>query len=222
MAFLSAVTDAHCPMMAFSLLPPRQKSYPATMLKKAIAVFVPVVMIVALCLFFGAYSRTGGLFRSPLTASAGALLRQVQTLSQLVTVKYVLQKIVDVQDVKWYGDNRVLLVAHGVVKAGIRLDILQPADFQINGKKITLTLPPPAITDVYLDDQNTQVFERSTGVLRAFDKDLEQNARKQAVEELRLLAIKSDILKDAQERASAQLTALFLQIGFTDVEIKTR
>jgi hypothetical protein len=73
-----------------------------------------------------------------------------------------------------------------------------------------------------LDDHSTQVFERSTGVLRAFDKDLEQNARKQAVEELRLMAIKSDILKDAQERAQAQLTALFLQIGFTDVQITTR
>jgi hypothetical protein len=129
---------------------------------------------------------------------------------------------VDVQDVKWYGDNRVLLIAHGVVKAGINLDLLQPSDIQIAGKKITITLPPPAITDIYLDDQNTQVFERSTGVLRAFDKDLEQNARKQAVEEIRLLAIKSEILKDAQERAQAQLTALFLQIGFTDVEIKPR
>ena len=192
------------------------------MLKKAIAVFVPVVMILALCLFFGAYSRSGGLFRNPLMANTTILLRQVQTLSQLVTVKYVLEKVVDVQDVKWYGDNRLLLIAHGIVKAGINLGALQPADFQIVGKTITLTLPSPAITDVYLDDHSTQVFERSTGVLRAFDKDLEQNARKQAVEELRLMAIKSDILKDAQERAQAQLTALFLQIGFTDVQIKTR
>jgi hypothetical protein len=192
------------------------------MLKKAIAVFVPVVTILALCLFFGAYSRTGGLFKNPLMANTTILLRQVQTLSQLVTVKYVLEKVVDVQDAKWYGDNRLLLIAHGIVKAGINLGALQPADFQIVGKKITLTLPSPAITDVYLDDHSTQVFERSTGVLRAFDKDLEQNARKQAVEELRLMAIKSDILKDAQERAQAQLTALFLQIGFTDVQITTR
>ena len=161
------------------------------MFKKAINVFVPVGMIIALCLFFGAYSRNGGLFRSPQMTSTATLFRQVQTLSQLVTVKYVLEKVVDVQDTKWYpgGDNKVLLVAHGIVKAGINLTNLQPSDIQIAGKKITLTLPHPVITDAYLDDHHTQVLERSTGILRAFDKDLEQNARKQAVDELRVAGL---------------------------------
>ena len=192
------------------------------MLKKAITVFVPVATIIALCLFFGAYSRTGGLFRNPQMAGTPVLLRQVQSLSQLVTVKYILEKFVDVKDVKWYGDNRVLLLAHGVVKAGINLGNLQPSDLRIAGKQITITLPHPAITDCYLDDHYTQVFERTTGALRAFDKDLEQNARKQAVEELRLRAVDSQILKDAQDRAEAQLTALFRQVGFTDIVIKAR
>jgi hypothetical protein len=192
------------------------------MFKKAIMVFVPVAVIIALYLSFEAYSRTGGLLRSSRMANTATLLRQVQTLSQLVTVKYVLEKVVDVQDVKWYGDNRVLLLAHGIVKAGINLDNLHLSDIQVSGKTISVKLPPPAITDAYLDDQRTQILERSTGRLRAFDKDLEQTARKQAVEELRLLAIDSEILKDAQDRAKAQLTALFLQAGFTEVEINTR
>jgi len=192
------------------------------MFKKAITVFVPVATILALCLFFGAYSHTGGLLRSPPMANTATLLRQVQTLSQLVTVKYVLEKFVDVRDAKWYGDNRVLLLAHGIVKAGINLNNLQAADLQITGKKITVSLPPPAITDVYLDDHYTQVLDYTTGTLRAFDKDLEQNARKQAVDELRVVALDSEILKDARDRAQAQLTALFLQIGFTEVEIKPR
>jgi hypothetical protein len=192
------------------------------MLKKAITVFVPVATIIALCLFFGAYSRTGGLFRNPQMAGTPTLLRQVQSLSQLVTVKYILEKFVDVKDVKWYGDNRVLLLAHGIVKAGINLNNLQPSDLHISGKQITITLPHPAITDVYLDDHYTQVLERTTGALRAFDKDLEQNARQQAVDELRLRAIDSEILKDAQDRAEAQLTSLFRQAGFTDIVIKSR
>ena len=193
------------------------------MFKKAVTVFVPVAMIIALCLFFGAYSGTRGLFRGPQMTSTAIILRQVQTLSQLVTVKYVLQKYVDVRDSKWYpgGENKVLLLALGVVKAGVNLTNIQPSDIQISGKKLTLTLPHPVITDVYLDDHRTQVLERSTGLLRAFDKNLEQNARQQAVDALRVVALDKEILKDAQDRAKALLTALFLQTGFTEVEIKS-
>jgi hypothetical protein len=192
------------------------------MFKKAVMVFVPVAMIIALFLLFESFSATGGLFRRPLMADSPTLLRQVQTVSQMVTVKYVLEKIVDVKDVKWYGDNRVLLIARGVVTAGIDLEKLRPADISVAGKKITVTLPPPAITAAYLDDRGTQIAERSTGAFRTFDKDLEQSARAQAVDELRRMATESDILKDAQERAKAQLTALFLQLGYTEVEIKIR
>ena len=139
-----------------------------------------------------------------------------------MTVKYVLEKIVDVRDDKWYGDNNVLLVAQGIVKAGINLDNLQPADLEVSDKKITITLPHPAITDAYLDDHNTEVIERTTGFMRKFDKDLEQKTRAQAVDEIRSLAQDNGILKDAQDRAKAQVEGLFHQLGFAEVEVRTR
>jgi hypothetical protein len=191
------------------------------MLKKAIMVIVPVAAAFALCLFFAL--DTGNL--GPGTgrgASTATLLRQVQSLSQLVTVKYVLQKVVDVRDSKFYGDNHLLLVAEGIVKAGINLGNLRPGDLEVSDKKITITLPHPAITDAYLDDAHTEVLERTTGLLRAFDKDLEQNTRAQAVEELRTLALDNGILKEAQDRAQAQVEGLLHQIGFTEVEVRKR
>jgi len=33
----------------------------------------------------------------------------------------VLEKVVILEDAKWYGENRVLLLAHGIVKAGMDL-----------------------------------------------------------------------------------------------------
>jgi len=48
-------------------------------------------------------------------------------------------------------------------------------------KKIVIKLPPARVTDKYLDDKLTKVVEYKTGLLRSFDKDLEQNARQQAV-----------------------------------------
>ena len=130
--------------------------------------------------------------------------------------------MVVLDDVKWYGDSHVVLVAHGVVKAAINLDQLGPNDIQISGKKISMTLPRSRVVDAYLDDQRTQIVERYTGVLRVFDKDLEQNARRQAVEELRLAALQNGILNDASERARAQLTILLYQVGFSEVDLRTK
>jgi len=151
------------------------------------------------------------------------VLRQVQTLSQLVTVKYVMEKVVVYEDVKWYpgGDNRVIIIAHGIVKAGVDLQRMKAEDMEFSDKKVTIRLPVAQITDCYLDDNKTQVFERSTGLLRTFDKDLEQTARAIAVDDIRRAARYAGILKDADERAQAQLQVLFQQMGY-EVEFAPR
>ena len=149
-----------------------------------------------------------------------ALLKQVQSLSELVTVKYVIEKVVVLEDVKWYGENRVLLLAHGVVKAGVNLQRIKPEDISVSGKKVSLKLPPGQVLDAYLDDKKTQVIERSTGLLRLFDKDLEQNARQNATDDIARAARLGGIVKDADQRAKDQLKQLFLQTGFEEVEFR--
>lgn len=149
--------------------------------------------------------------------NTSAVVKQVQTLSQLVTVKYVMEKIVVHEDVKWFpgGDNRVLMIAHGVVKAGVDLQKLKPEDLEFDAanKKVKLRLPKAQITDCYLDEKKTQIVERSTGLLRTFDKDLEQTARLFAVEDIRRGARSAGILTDADERAREQLEKFFQQLG---------
>lgn len=171
----------------------------------------------------GASRLWGGGSRHFLNTST--VIRQVQTLAQLVTVKYSLEKIVALEDVKWsetFGTSRVLLVAHGVVKAGVDLSGLKPGDVRISGKSISLVLPSPRITDTYLDENLTQVVERTTGLLRGFDKSLEQAARQQALDDIQRAARRNGILKDADDRARAQLANLFHQLGFERVEFRER
>lgn len=184
----------------------------------------------ALLLILGLGAWLGFFVRRWLPGSGGTtvyntatVLRQVQTLSQLVTVKYVMEKVVVFEDVKWYpgGDSRVLLVAHGIVKAGVDFERLKPEDLEVREKKVTIKLPAAQITDCYLDDRQTQVVERTTGLLRTFDKDLEQTARKLAVDDIRRAARTAGILKDADERARAQVEKLFQQMGW-EVVIQSR
>jgi hypothetical protein len=183
-----------------------------------VLVALGVLILFVLGLVFGLLLprlvKTAG---APAILNTTAVVQQVQTLSQLVTVKYVIEKIVVLEDAKWYGENRVTLVAHGVAKAGVNLDRLGPGDVEIDGPRITLALPPVSLTDVYLDDHHTQVLERATGLLRTFDKNLEQEARRQAVDQIRVAALENGIAKEAGDRARDQLSNLFHQLGFAEV-----
>ena len=152
--------------------------------------------------------------------NTASVVHEVQPLAELVTVKYVMDKVVVLEDVKWYGENRVLLLAHGVVKAGIDLKCLHPEDIAIAGKKIVLRLPPPQITDAYLDDKASQVIDRTTGLLRAFDKDLEQAARQNAVDDIARAARRGGILEEADKRGRAELESFFKRAGFEVVEFR--
>ncbi len=192
-------------------------------MKSRVLVALLLGVALALGIFFGAGVPHffGGTSSTPLYNTA-TIIRQVQTLSELVTVKYVMEKVIIFEDVKWYGESRVMIVAHGIVKAGVDLSNLKATDLRINGTRIRINLPPEKITDVYLDDKATQVIERSTGLLRQFDKDLEQNARSQAVDDIRRGARMNGILKEARERAQGQLTRLFKESGFTEVEFSSK
>jgi Protein of unknown function (DUF4230) len=147
-----------------------------------------------------------------------SVVQQIQTLSELVTVKYVVEKVVILDDEKWYGESRVLLLAHGVVKAGIDLKKLSASDVRVAGKKIFIHLPDPQITDAYLDDRQTRVIDHTTGLLREYDKDLEQSARETAVLDLRMAARQNGILNDADERARLELAVFLHQAGYDQIE----
>lgn len=175
----------------------------------ALAILAGVVLFIGLLMV-----RLPGTGAPPKIQNTATLLRQVETLSELVTVKYVMEKVIILEDIKWYGENRVLMVAHGIVKAGVNLKELTPEDIRVEEKKISLRLPRAVVTDVYLDEQKTRVIDRSTGLLRSFDKELEQNARRQAVQDLRIAARFNGIYEDAEERARLQLSNLFHQLGF--------
>jgi hypothetical protein len=197
-------------------------------LKRAAGLLL-ALLIFGLGIFVGA--RLGpmlGYSAAPRIYSTPVLLKQVQTLSQLVTVQYVLEKAVVWNDPPktvlsqfLAGENHILLLAHGIVKAGVDLGKLAPDDLRVEGTRILIRLPPAQITDAYLDDAQTQVIERTTGFLRSFDKDLEQNVRQNAVDDLRRAARMGGILKDAEERAHAQLANLFFQMGFAKVEFSS-
>ncbi len=197
-------------------------------MKQRLSVVILILALIFGCgLFFGLLVRGWSGRKAPVVYNTATILKQIQTLSELVTVKYVMEKVEILEDppqglVAFVPGTtgRVILVAHGVVKAGVDLSQLKAADVQVTQRKVVVRLPQARITDAYLDDKQTQVIEHTSGLLRSLNKDLEQTTRQNAIDDIRRAARSNGILKDADERARAQLTHLFQQLGFEGVDFR--
>src|SRR5438093_11681469 len=89
------------------------------------------------------------------TVDTPALLQQIQRLNELVTIKYSIQKVIGLEEQKVpFGSEKVLLLVQATVKAGVNLN-----DADADGSVILL--PAPTITDVYVNDKDTKVWDRS-------------------------------------------------------------
>jgi hypothetical protein len=173
--------------------------------------------------------RWSGLKFAPSVYNTATILKEVNTLSQMVTVEYVLERTVVVEvppegllSQMFAGESRLLMLVQARVLAGLDLSRIKPDDLQVSGKRISVKLPPAQIFHAYLEDKQTRVVERTTGFLRQFDKDLEQSTRQNAVDDIRRAARTSGILKDADARAREQLQALFNRMGFEEVQFQNK
>src|SRR5437879_5161068 len=102
---------------------------------RLIAICFGVICILSFGILLGWFFQRTTPSAPPQIANTATVLKQVQSLSELVTVKYVLEKVVILEDAKQVlgvsipgGDNRVWLLAHGIVKAGINFKDLHPDD----------------------------------------------------------------------------------------------
>ena len=151
------------------------------------------------------------------------VVHQIQQLQRLETVSFSMDKIISGEHdssylPKFLVSDRLLLVVHGDVIAGVDLSQLQPQDVSIHGKTITLRIPKSQILVTRLDNSKTRVYSRDTGLFSSPDPNLESEVRQEAERELRQAALLDNILKTADENAHSTLSALLHSLGFTAVE----
>ncbi len=160
---------------------------------------------------------------TPYTIHGPTVVESIQALSELTSVEYVeyttIEKGKDRGLLNWAKGERIYLFALARIGAGIDLGAIAPEDVHVDEERLRITLPPPAILYVEVDDEATQVYDRDTGILTSGDKDLETEARRAAADELERQALRAGILEAATENAQETLTAFLEGLGFTDVVI---
>ncbi len=150
-----------------------------------------------------------------------SIVHQVSSLSRLETVSYMVEKVITAESGQGpfaflFGD-RMILVAHGQVIAGVDMGKMTVDDIIVaENDTVIVTLPPAEVLVVRLDNQESYVFDRDTGLI-GMNPALETEARRAAEREILDVALEDGILEIAQENAEAYVRQLILALGFREV-----
>ena len=149
------------------------------------------------------------------------IIREVQSLARLETIQYSVEKVITAEINQGvfgplFGD-RLLFVAHGYVIAGVDLSRLNQDQLELEDGVLFVTLPEAEVFVATLDNDNSYVYDRETGILRKSDQDLETTARQVAEQEIESAALEDGILDQAQQNAEVYLERLFNSLGYDQV-----
>jgi hypothetical protein len=153
------------------------------------------------------------------------VVRQIQQLQRLETVSFTMDKIISGEHdspylPKFLVSDRLLLVVHGEVIGGVDLSKLQSADVVVQGQAISLRLPQAQILVTRLDNAQTRVYSRDTGLFSSPDPNLESEVRQEAERQLQEAAMQGDILKTADGNARSTISSLLQGLGFKKVDFR--
>jgi Protein of unknown function (DUF4230) len=163
--------------------------------------------------------------RNTRISSEGSVIEHIQRLQRLETVVYNMDKIVTGEKDNpvlpdFIAGDRLLMIVHGQVVAGIDFTRMKNGDIEIQGKAVRVHLPNPQVLLTRLDNTRTKVYSRNTGILVRVDPNLETQVRQEAEGELLQEAVLGGIISNARENARATVTSLLLGLGFEKIEVQ--
>lgn len=160
------------------------------------------------------------------TIDLGALVTQVRELSRLETASMrVIHVATTTQSYEMVpnalaGDSLTFLAAGDVI-AGIDLSLLQQKDvWREPDGTLVMRLPPSQILVSRIDNRESKVINRKTGLLRKSDVHLEARARQTAEQGIRNEAMKKGILAMATANAETKLAQFLRALGFQRVRFE--
>lgn len=168
--------------------------------------------------WFGALAGGG----TRVNVSQPTVVEKIQQLQRLETVVYTMDKVVSGEKENVLPDfltgDRLLMLVHGEVVAGVDFRTLKSGDVAVNGKQVRLHLPDAQVFSTRLDNARTRVYSRQTGLLVPVDPNLESQVRQEAERQLLQAALTDGILRTAQGNARSTMTSLLQGLGFWSVE----
>lgn len=157
--------------------------------------------------------------------SQPTVVNKIQQLQRLETVVYTMDKVVSGEKENpilpnFLAGDRLLMIVHGEVVAGVDFSGLKSGDVAIEDKKVVLRLPSAQVFSTRIDNERTKVYSRQTGLLVPVDPNLETQVRQEAERQLLEAAMADGILRNAQVNAASTIRSLLQGLGFEEIELE--
>jgi len=198
--------------------------------KALILTLVAAVCVIGLTFFAGwmVWRQTHRAVHEVLTAheeqiDLSAVVTRVRALNRLETAS---MHVVHVSTITQsydlipnaFGGDELTLFAAGDVIAGLDLSQLKAQDVRRESDgTVVVTLPSAQVLVTRLDNRETRVINRKTGVFRHADMNLESRARQYAEQGIRNEAVNKGVLNLASQNAEIKVAELLHTFGFQKV-----
>ncbi|HUF17724.1 MAG TPA: DUF4230 domain-containing protein [Thermoanaerobaculia bacterium] len=154
------------------------------------------------------------------------LVTQIRKLSRLETASMRVMHVSTLN--QSYGmipdrvaGDKITFMAVGDVIAGIDLSQIRREDVRVDRDGVlTLELPASTILVTRVDNQQSRVLHRDTGLLRKADVDMESRVRAHAENSIRDEAVNKGILTMASDNAEEKLAEFLNAVGFEKVRFE--
>lgn len=148
-------------------------------------------------------------------------------LTQLTTIRYNYSNQVNTSTdmpavlQALYGNSQVI-IAVGSIEAGIDMSAMDENDilYDAEQRQLTLRIPAAQITNCYLNDQQTYIAERTSGLFAADSTTLDTESRRFALRGFLQQALEGGILPDAQAQAALLVRDLATTISNASDEVR--
>jgi hypothetical protein len=156
----------------------------------------------------------------------GMVISKLKNTSKLATVEYIVTKVISAKDKNWFArDAYFFAETEASIKAGIDLEKIKEENVKIDGKKISIKLPPVEVINFSYPAEGFKVIERYTDESSIFkwnsiDIETKDDLYRQGEADIRASINDLGIIKSAQENTKLLLNKILTLSGFEEIYIE--
>jgi hypothetical protein len=154
------------------------------------------------------------------------VISKLKNSAKLATVEYIVTKVVSAKDRNWFArDAYFFAETEATIKAGIDLEKLKEEDIKIDGRRISVKLPPVEILNFSYPAEGFKVIEKfsdESAILKwnSIDVTEKDDLYRQGETDIRSSLNDLGIIKTAQTNTRLLLNKILTISGFEEIYIE--